>query len=453
MLDVKLLSYSNTKPLELSSHAAMSCYQAEPPVWGKILNVKDRLFDVGHHTTLEHTYFTFSIEGISVGDITFGMHLTNPFYNSDQRSGRYCAKMFLEPDFSEIEEYIKKFWPEVKTKKGKEILKYIKGGVEIYHKNIADATIISEKFIQKERPFVSKETLEMNAPKIAQEQMRMFVPVIFPTGFDFTIDLIALVSMYLSAWSPSMKYVLSKMVGQVLEKFPEIGFMFKTESKAEWHIKIPSKNTIKIKYKPMLKLLGIEGIEDFVLPRPEIMHPVDLLHFLPEAMDNNTGTIRTEVEISTATMGQDQRHRTIGRSEPKFTGSFYLSPIVRKMKMEEEAIGLMRQWIEISKGIPGTLAMVLAPYGAMVTYKKRGSFNAIAHEQGKRLCWCAQEEIYHLGRSLRLAIQKKGVKYKKILQIFEPPCYKTGKCAEGGRYCGRNMNLRKSGEYFPERKV
>jgi hypothetical protein len=151
-------------------------------------------------------------------------------------------------------------------------------------------------------------------------------------------------------------------------------------------------------------------------------------------------------------MGQDQRHRTIGRSEPKFTGSFYLPPILRKMKMKKKAVDLMKQWVKISGGIPGTLAMILAPYGAMVTYKKRGSFNAIAHEQGKRLCWCAQEEIYHLGRFLRLAIQKKGAKYKKILQIFEPPCYKTGKCVEGGRYCGRNMKLRKSGEYFPERK-
>lgn len=453
MIKVKLISHSNTKPLELSSHAAMSCYQAEVPEWGKILNVKDRLFNVGHHTTLEHTYFTFNIEGIAVGDITFGMHLASPFYNSDQRSGRYCAKMFLEPDFEEIERYIKELWPKVKIEKRKEILRYIKKGVEVYHKNIEKAAEISGDLIQRERPLVSKETMEMNAPKIAQEQMRMFIPIIFPTGFDFSIDLITLVSMLQSAWSPSIKYVLEKMADEVLKKFPEVEFMLEKRSDREWFAQTPSKSLINIKYKPALKLLGIDGIEDFVLPKAEIMHPVDLLHFLPETMDNSTGGIRTQIEISTATMGQDQRHRTIGRSEPHFTGSFYLPPILRKMKMEREALALMEQWMEVSRKIPGTLAMILAPYGAMVTYKKRGSFNAIAHEQGKRLCWCAQEEIYHLGRLLRLAFQKKGMKYKKLLQIFEPPCYKTGKCAEGGRFCGRDMKSRKSGEYFPERKV
>ncbi|HOW60804.1 MAG TPA: FAD-dependent thymidylate synthase [Candidatus Moranbacteria bacterium] len=443
----------NARPLVKASHAARKCYQSKPPKWGDMIDVEGRLFGPSHHTTLEHNLYSFDIEGVSIGDITFGMHLANPFYNTDQRSGRYCAKMFLEPNFREIKKYIRTFWPEVNEREIKNVLGYIKKGVMIYHQNIGKATEISTELIKKERPLVSAGNLDANAPKIAQEQMRMFISLIFPTGVDFSVDLVSLFSMYHSAWTPSMRHITDEMVKKILRKFPEVDFMFQRKFPKQWEMKMPSADSIKIKYKPSLKLLNIEGIEDFVLPPSEIMYPIDLLHFLPDTMNNNTGGIRTKIEISAATMGQDQRHRTIGRGEPKFTGNFYLPPILRRMKMEKEALGLMNQWLSVSQNIPNSLAMILAPYGAMVTYKKRGSFNAVAHEQGKRLCFCAQEEIYHLGRMLRLAIQKKGEKYEKLLQIFEPPCYRAGKCIEGLRYCGRDIELRLIGDYFPERNI
>lgn len=455
MIKVNLISHTNCAPLELASHAALKCYQAADPEWGKTIDVANRLFNVGHHTTLQHFFLTFSIEGISVGDITFGMHLTHPFYNSDQRSGRYCAKMFLEPDFSTIEKYVNIFWSEVGEKKRKEVVNYIKKGVGIYHSNIAAATTVAGDFLKKERPNVGEKYIEMNAAKIAQEQMRNFIPVIFPSGFDFTINLTVLSAMYRSAWTPVMRYVTAQMAKSVLEKFPELEFMFAKKDiiGADWALEIPKASSIKIKYKPAHKLLEVSAEKDFVIADEKKIHPVDLLHFTPSMMDNSSGEIRTETEISVATMGQDQRHRTIRRSQPKFTGNFYLAPITRKLKLEKEARMLMNDWVKISKGIPATLAMVLAPYGAMVKYRKSGSFNAITHEQAKRLCFCAQEEIYHAGRALRLEIEKAKGKKSKLLQIFEPPCYKNGKCAEGGRYCGRDINVRKTGDYFPERGV
>lgn len=455
MIQVKLISHSNTDPLELSSHAALKCYQAQDPEWGKLIDVENRLFKVGHHTTLQHSFFTFSIEGISVGDITFGMHLTHPFYNSDQRSGRYCAKMFLEPDFKAIEKYVKKFWPEVKPKELKEVVSYIKRGVGIYHKNIAAASDMAKKFLEEERPYVNEKYLEGNAPKIAQEQMRGFIPLIFPTGFDYTINLTVLAAMYRNSWNPVMRHVTQKMVDAVTEKYPSVAFMFekKKRNASSWHMEIPPASKIKLKSKPVHKLLKIEGEKEFIVPQGEKMHPIDMLHFDPTMMDNSVSEIITEAEMSGATMGQDQRHRTIRRSEPKFTGAFYMAPILKKMKLDREAKEIMKEWIKISKNIPATLATVLAPYGAMVKYKKAGSMNAIAHEQAKRLCFCAQEEIYHLGRALRINIEKGKGKKSKLLLMFEPPCYRTGICAEGGRYCGRDIKMRKTGDYFLERRV
>lgn len=455
MIDVKLIAHTDIDPLELASHAALFCYQAETPAMGKKIDVENRLFNVGHHTTLQHSFFTFAIEGIAVGDITLGFHLAHSFYNSDQRSGRYCSKMFLEPDFAEIKGYIEKFWPGIKSAEQKRVIEYIKKGVGVYHKNIVDASGISRDFLKSERPYINEKSLDMNASKIAQEQMRMFIPVIFPTGFDYTINLTVLAALHQISWTPSMQFVVARMVAEVLKKFPEISFMFdkNKKSKNNWSLEIPKVSMIKLKYKPQHILLDVLGDRNFIEPKNEKMHPIDLLHFDPEMMDNSIGELRTRTEISMATMGQDQRHRTIRRGKPKFTGSFYLSPILRKMKLEDEARSLMKEWVEISKSIPKSLAMILAPYGAMVSYEKASSFNAVAHEQAKRLCWCAQEEIYHAGLFLRQGIEKKVGKNSKLLKMFEPPCYRDGKCAEGARYCGRDMKLRKSGNYFTNRKV
>lgn len=445
------------KPLEVASHAGLKCYQAESPKMGQLIDVEGRLFDTSHHTTLQHakSYFTFDIEGIAVGDVTFGLHLCHPFYNSDQRSGRFCAKMFLEPNFLEIEEYIKGYWPEVSQEKRKLALDYIKKGVQLYHQNISKATEIAKALIKEERPFASDKYSAANAPKIAQEQMRMFIPVIFPTGLDYTTNLTVLAAMHRTAWTPAMKDVISKMVNAVLWKYPELDFMFLPEEKSQisWAMELPDENPCLIERGPGHGLKSISGGEDFVEIDEDDKHPVDLLHFHPKYMGNSIGEMRTIIMISTATMGQDQRHRTIRRGIPNFTGGFYLPPIPSELRLEKEAWKYFSAWLAIGKEVPKTLAMILAPYGAMVIYEKVGSFNAIAHEQGKRLCWCAQEEIYHAGLFLRQEIESRCGGGSKLLQIFEPPCYRTGKCAEGARYCGRDIQKRKSNEYFSHRAV
>lgn len=460
MIKVELFPTPNVNPLDLASYMALLCYMSKLPQLGKKrLNAKKQLFETSHHTTLEHFPLTFALEGISVGDITFGLHLAHPFYNSDQRSGRYAAEMFLVPDFARIENYIRTFWPEVKDVDIGRIMSYIRDGLRIYYAHIDEATDIAERFLRDERPYVSEKSLNVNSPKIAQEQMRMFIPVIFPTAVGYTIDLITLVSMYRVAWTPAMRYVVEKMAGKVLKRFPELDFMFEEKGDREdWALDIPVKPLVGVKFKPEVELLDIDGEDKFVVPNPKDMHPIDKLHFLPQMMDNSVGGLKLKIEVSVAIMGQDQRHRTIARGEPHFTGNFYLPPVAQECGLEPEAKYFLEKWIDISKELPKTLAMVLAPYGAMVTYEKKGSFNAVVHEQFKRLCWCAQEEIYHLGRALRLAIKEKtkdssSLALALLLRLFEPPCYHAGKCAEGKRSCGRDIAKRFSGDYSPERKV
>lgn len=452
-MKVQLSAHTNVDPIDLASYAAKVCYTSELPKWGKRLDVKKALFEAGHHTTLEHFYLSYIVEGIAVGDVTFGMHLTHSFYNTDQRSGRYAGKMFACPDFDAMETYIKKFWPEIEGSVLGEVVAYINDGVRIYNENMPKAQEAVAMFIKQDRPFAS-DGIKANIPKYAQEQMRMFIPIIFPTALVFTIDIITLVSMYESAWTPPMRYATEEMARLFVEKFPEIKFLFNEDRrwKSNWAVNNDDIDKTEIKYKPDLYGLSITS-EGYIPEGSEKMHPVDKLHFTPELMHNSVNSMKMVIRISVATMGQDQRHRTINRDEPSFTGGFYIPPVLAELKLETDAVRYMNEWKKISELVPNTLAMILAPYGAMVNYGKSGSFNAITHEQCKRLCWCAQEEIYHLGRLQRTAIESNPEYSTDLLRIFQPPCFENGKCGEGERYCGRDIKLRKTGDYFPERRV
>ena len=68
-MEIKAFAKTDIDPLDLASLAAGNCYQDKIPEIGKRLNIKDKLFDVGHHTTIQHHAATFGLEGVAVGDI------------------------------------------------------------------------------------------------------------------------------------------------------------------------------------------------------------------------------------------------------------------------------------------------------------------------------------------------------------------------------------------------
>jgi len=457
LIKVVLVSESNVCPSDLISYAAHQCYQAEEPVLGDLIDIENRLFKPGHHTTLQHCYLTYNIEGISVGDISSEFHMVSPFYNSDQRSGRFCEDMFLNPDYEKIEKYIKTYWPELMSGDYNEILSYVKKGVELFSDNIDKATLAVKKLLKKGRPKASDEYIKQMAPKIAKEQLRMFIPVVFPTGLTFTINLSTLVSLYLSVISPVAKDVLDKMCKKFLAKYPELSFMFDSEKR---NIENPGFGFFYLSreptllFEPELKIIDIsnEGSVEFVVPDNEDLFPVNLLPFKKKYMDNNFITITSEVKLSLSAMGQDQRHRTVQRSEAVFIQSFYCAPVIRELGLEKKAQELFLNWFSFCSRVSQDLLTILAPYGAMVSYSKKGDLNAIIHEQGKRTCFGAQEEIYSLACLFRDEIKKKD-KEHGLLQLFGPACFKSGKCVEGNRYCGRNLSHSQFMDFFPTRMV
>ena len=108
-MKITLKAKTDLTPLKLASHAARVCYSINPDTLNQPIDVKARLFDPGHHTTLQHNTFTFFIEDIPVSAVAFGLHLASPYYNSDQRSGRY-SKMYNAPDFEALKKSLKEFF-------------------------------------------------------------------------------------------------------------------------------------------------------------------------------------------------------------------------------------------------------------------------------------------------------------------------------------------------------
>lgn len=453
MIKVDLNGETNVSPEKLASYAAKGCYKDEKPAMGELLDIRKTLFETGHHTTLQHNYFTFFIENIAVSDVTLGLHLANPFYNSSQRSGRF-SKMFARPDFEFFGNYIHFYWPHLSNYQFASAMRIIREGIEIYRANINDAIKIAEKFIKEERPRATEDYIKKNAPKFAQEQMRVFIPTIFPTALTFTVNLSALCAMYAAAKSPTMIDATAKMASLILKKYSNLDFLFRRIKTIDGNpfAEIQGWEVLRILLRPKAELVSAGDASKIILPELEHIHPIDCLHFTPDYMQNNEEELKVDVEISMMTFGQDQRHRTIKRGKPHITGGFYLPPIPYHLNLEHEAINFFHKWffLAIELKIPKSLWYALMPYGAMIGYRKTAPYNALIHEQLKRLCWCAQEEIYHLNLALREQVEKKGGSDAPILKIFSPICMRTGKCGEGDRYCGRNIGKE---PHFPERKI
>lgn len=457
IIKVKKIAGTDVEPTILASHAARTCYAADVPELGETIDVENRLFKTGHHTTLEHNYYTFNIDGIPVSSVVFGLHLTAPFYNTDQRSGRF-SKMYDNPDMAAIKNTLKTYHPEVSDYNINAACDFIENGLDIYAKNKNRVTELARDAIHRERPYASEKYVEQNAPKFAQEQLRMFVSMIAPTALDYTIDLATLFTLYRTAWTTEMRDAVNQMAELAMRDDPKIKYMFDSAKQAPVHNYVSkffaSENYRGIKTRPEFTLLDYK-YDDKMFVENKSPDMADTLQFHPRYMNNSLMYVDSKIHIDAgATMGQDQRHRSIQRSEPQFTGYFYLPPLLNAAGLEKDADKFMNMYYSLMADT-FSCGMILAvtPYGAMVEYNKHANLNALMHEQGKRTCWCAQEAIYHISCDLRRDLGQFIGQNAKLMKYLTPPCLSMGKCPEGPRCCGRDIINDKINGYFKQRQI
>ncbi len=453
-IKVQALPVPSTDPENLVSHYARECYEARTPEWGKKINTpKTRIFDTGHplYTTAD---YHFNIENIPVSACVFGLHATHPFYTTGQRSGRF-SKMYDEPNLHAIRDHLEYYYPESDISAAMEMIEY---GIDVYQKNIAHLTDLAKNEIRIARPHANDAYIENNSKKFAQEQLRGFISMIAPTGLDHKLSLSAIASLYRTAWSPEMRDIMAQIRDLVLSDYPHLDYIFNAElGTSDWAPQYKlTKDGGGLKYKPELVLnkrasyFDPKKFNDGANIKKDI---VDTANYHPSMMDNRTMRLVMDIEIDAgATGGQDQRHRTISRGIPTWTGNFYMPPLLKIGKLENQANKINGAFIILLKQ-DRQLATAVAPYGAMIKYEKVADINALLHEQAKRTCWCAQEAIYHLGTQLRSEISAKIPHSEMLLAALAPHCYTSGKCAEGVRYCGRDLIDKKRIDWFKNRTI
>lgn len=453
MIEVKLINWPRRSAQSLAQHAARACYEGKLPGLGirKRPSVKNQLVYTSHHTTLEHGSYTFSVEGVSVGDVTFGFHYTTPYYNTDQRSGRYTSDMFNNAGLKRIESLLEEVYPNLSRLDRKQVMAYVGRGMIHFHDNLPAAIEAAVRLIREERPRYPEKDIAMTAKKLAQEQLRSSIPIIFPTAFYYTVDLVTLVSQHRAAWKPGMRLALEKMVELVVAKDPQIAYMFKGFS-SEDKVPVINSDTCTPIYDPISELIDVDELYGDPPPREDI-HPFDLLPVMPEYMGLRTLNLRTNETMSVTTMGQDQRHRSVKRSGAVFTGQVYVPPLAHEVGMDEDLVAIQQEWLELNSYLDPALHVNLAPYGAVVNYMKNSDFTAAIHDLVKRSCFQAQQE--HYNKDIQVAPQIEAVYPGHLLpRTMVPPCFGCKICGEGSRFCGRDMTTQDRGEnYFPRRLV
>ena len=384
MSDIKVTKIAETdvSPTILASHAATMCYNADTPELGRTIDVKKRLFDTGHHSTLEHNYWTFMIANIPVSSVVFGLHLTAPFYDTDQRSGRF-SKMYDNPNMADIKNTLETYYPDAPQKHINDAYNFIECGLNVYADNIKHVTDLARDAICYERPKASDKYVESNAPKLAQEQLRGFVSMIAPTALDWTVDLATICAFYRTAWTPFMRDAMDKIVAEIKTEHPDIAYMFPESARStrDWSpefekhydigpgtgLVVPKTRYMGTKTRPEFKLLDYKYNNEKFMPN-QSRDTVDTLQFSPEYMDNSLMYVRSRIHIDAgATMGQDQRHRSIKRSKPVFTGCFYLPPLLDKAGLKPTADNWMRDFYNMVRNpdFSRSLLTSISPYGAI----------------------------------------------------------------------------------------
>ena len=404
--------------------------------------LKKGLFKPGHHTPFESTHWQFFIENIPVSMVTFGLHMTHPFYNSLQRSGRYCYEMFSGNTYKKfVSEFVDEYCPETGDRT---ILNWVVRGVEFFNAMLPRITAKAKQAIRDERPYFMnnlpedkrEDAIDKQAKRIAQEQLRCIISTIFPTGLSHDIDTITLASMYHAAWNEPLKDLLRQMIGKALE-YTGLSFVAKDDLFDEDMSWCPtvSDYTARLVVSPHVTVTGISEEKDRDFTGFDKLHgSLDLLQFSPKANTQKVADITSIVAMSVASYGQDQRHRTVSHGNPIVTGDFYLPPLLRgDLEIEKFCQEFMNDWLTMVSQFGANKLIFFIPYGAVVSYVKKADNKSYYHELSRRKCLKAQEEICHVANLTDNQVFPTLGKKRT-----GPPCIED-KCLEAIR-CGRDMS-------------
>lgn len=454
--------------------------------------IAEETYAAGHHTTLQHASFQFSLENVSRQVLWSFLH-SHPFYNSEQVSQRYVtvkAGNVIAPNLGE-----------------KEAALYDAAVQDMMSAYTALNTLLLPKVAEEYyRIFPGRkrtpEKWESTLKKKAQEVARYVLPVgtfahLYHTvsgltlhryhrlshQFDVPTEARAIIGDMVQAVGAMDPLFFSRIedplpLEETLEyrALAEAGRLKASATSArafvrEFDASLGNKRSLLVDYKINAQASVAQGVRSVLgLSRSELSDEAAIERvlapkqnaYLGEALVLTTVSKLTRAlshahytyrkKLSHTADSQDQRHRMTPGSRPVLLTHFIpgevdvIVPDLIAAVPEAEALffqTLERTWATITQlldaGVPEESALYLLPNAYPIRFEESGDFLHLHHKWVHRLCYTAQEEIWRA--SLEEVNQLSEV-HPLLAQHVQPPCTLrrdagiTPFCPEGPRFCG-----------------
>lgn len=441
------INISNDTPSNIAIGSARSCYSSTlvtPEKNNNFANKQsllDELFMSGHHTTMQHTVFTFEIDGISRLLIWRLLH-SHAHYNSDQVSQRYA-----------------------KVKPGKDSYYYPKSvddsiSEDFFLKTYEAYFTLTEKltsyFEKSENKVVAKA-----ANKKAMELARYVLPQAVKAHLYHSINLITALRYIKAAEIIPEAETEAKELAEILkEKIIEIEPSYSSliEDLKKQKVEFPEINLDKFP-----SLLNGENVAVFDVNDgygfPNLNNysagiNTNVLFYPMEAMSS----FSMKMKLSLSADAQNQRHRTSIGIRPELMKEFNkvknksleeIFYIPKEIKADKdlyiiytsilnESISLIAKLSKDDSIDKKDLAYFL-PNAFLIEIVEKNDMVNFTHKAKLRTCLNSQEEIRDLTESIISKLKSLGV---AETEFFVPPCVTRFKnkifptCSEGKRFCG-----------------
>lgn len=479
-------------PLDNAVATARTCYSSRGIVEAEDVarrpEARDRLvasvYAAGHHTTLQHAHFQFTLENVSRQFLWSFLH-AHPFYNSEQVSQRYVevsGSGYAVPPLA-----------------GEALRCY----VETIERQVATYRQLGEALVPwAAREYFARfparrrgEQWQREVRKRAQEAARYVLPVATFAYLYHTVSGLTL----LRYWRLCQQYdapletrlVVGEMVRLLLEHEPayraflEEPLALEVQPEAEWLAMPPvggaslieefdaslaGRRSLLVGRKPENEALVAQAVRE-VLGRGRAQLSDD--DAIALALDPSRNRLLGETlnlttlsklgrtlahasysfrkKLSHAADCQNQRHRLTPASRPLLVAHLrdqpdFIRPAIVEEHEQARALfdeSMRRTWAAIAAlrrlGVSPEFACYLLPNAVAVRFTESADLIGLHHKLRSRLCYNAQEEIWRA--SLDEASQIRALE-PRLGCFLQPPCALRRMagarplCPEGERYCG-----------------
>jgi len=498
--EIRLINYFR-EPYNNAVATARTCYSSrviterDVDKDEKARELRDRIaestYQAGHHTTLQHATFQFTLEKVSRQFLWSFLH-SHPFYNSEQVSQRYVE---VKPGT---------YWiPPIKGKALEIYESVAQKQMDAYHKLIEILTAPAAATYRKIFPNRKTEDPKWKGAvkKKVQEIARYVLPVATFAHLYHTISGITLHRYHrlMNEFDTPFEQQLAiqKMVNLVQEVDPDfLKFMedpipldrtFEYQMFTRYHDNYDHKISEKfleefdtslgnyrsklIDYKVNAAETMAHGVRTVLgISKSELSteEAIDLVMnpaknpYLKEALNLNSLSKLTRTMFhphftfrkkqSHTADSQDQRHRMTPGSRPILASHFretkpdFITPglITQNpeahelyLEIHEEIWKGIRQLLDL--GVDKEFALYLLPNSFPIRFEESGDLLNLHHKWVHRLCYTAQEEIWRTCLDEVMQVEKVQPLFTRHIN---PPCemrFKAGVtpfCPEGDRFCG-----------------